>query len=274
MGSAVENGSLGLKHEGRPAVEQLPASIVIPCLNEERTIHTCVTKARYGLEAIGYAGEIIVSDNGSSDRSVSRALDAGARVVHCTHRGYGSAIRYGVAKAKGTHIIIGDGDDSYDFTNVRPFIETLEAGADVVIGDRFGGGILPGAMPWANRHIGNPLITLLLNRLFGAHISDTQCGMRGLSHAAFRRLNLRCDGMEFASEMLVRAVQLRLRIAEIPIQLHPDGRGRRPHLRPVRDGLRIVRFLLGERFGREDDSPLDCQAPPKSALPPSSGQSA
>ncbi|HET6880595.1 MAG TPA: glycosyltransferase family 2 protein [Pirellulales bacterium] len=221
-------------------------SVVMPCLNEERTVGRCVGKALAAIERLGITGEVVVSDNGSSDGSVAAAKKAGARVVHCSERGYGNAIRRGVEDARGQWIIMGDADDSYDFERIDPFVEQLRRGADVVMGNRYRGGIRPGAMPWKNRYLGNPVLTFVLNLLFHTGIGDSQCGLRAFSRQAFDAMGLECAGMEFASEMLVKAVKRQLVVAEVPTTLDPDGRGRPPHLAPWSDACRILRLLLRE----------------------------
>ena len=226
----------------RPVEVEL--SVVIPCLNEAQTIGTCIGKARRALADLGVEGEVIVADNGSTDDSVALSRGAGARVVDVPQRGYGSALMHGCEAARGRFILIGDGDDSYDFSEIGPFLEMLREGSDLVMGTRLRGTILPGAMPWKNRYIGNPLLTRVLRWLFGAKVSDAHCGMRALTRAAYDRMSLRSPGMEFASEMVIRAARLGLRIDEVPITFHADGRGRPPHLRPWRDGWRHIKLML------------------------------
>jgi glycosyltransferase involved in cell wall biosynthesis len=224
--------------------EEIEVSVVMPCLNEARTVGRCVTKALDALERAGVRGEVIVADNGSSDGSVEVASDHGARVVHVARRGYGSALQSGIAAARGRYIIMGDADDSYDFTDLTPFIGRLREGHDLVMGNRFKGGIRPGAMPRLHQYFGNPVMTGLLNVLFRSPIGDVQCGLRGFRKDSYRRLGLSTPGMEFASEMVAKACLHRQKITEVPIVLHPDGRGRPPHLRSFRDGWRNLRFLL------------------------------
>ncbi|MCS6964773.1 MAG: glycosyltransferase family 2 protein, partial [Thermoflexus sp.] len=218
-------------------------SFVIPCLNEESSIGTVVEKAWRALGALGMPGEVIVADNGSTDRSVEIARANGARIVLVPERGCGNALRAGIAAARGHHIVIGDADDSYDFLEAPRLLEKLEAGYDLVIGSRFRGVILPGAMRWTSR-IGNPLITALLNWLFGLRLTDSQSGMRALTREAWERLRLHSTGMEFASEMLIQARKAGLRMTEVPITFHPDRRGRPPHLHPIRDGWRHLKLIL------------------------------
>ncbi len=225
-------------------------SIVMPCLNEARTVGRCVAKATLAMANMGIAGEVIVADNGSSDGSPALARAQGARVVAVCQRGYGCALRAGLRAAQGEFVIMGDADDSYDFMRLEPFVRRLRAGDDLVIGNRFKGGILPGAMPWLHRRVGNPLLTGILNIFFRAGVGDAHCGMRAIRKAVLLRMNLQTTGMEFASEMVVRAVLLKLRISEVPVVLHPDGRGRPPHLRSFPDGFRHLRYLLQEQLTR------------------------
>lgn len=219
-------------------------TIVMPCLNEIETLETCLRKARAFLEQHGVDGEIVVADNGSTDGSQEVARRCGARVVDVPIRGYGAAIYHGVVAARGRYIIMGDSDDSYDFSRLEGFLEALREGFDLVMGNRFRGGIAPGAMPWKNRYIGNPALTTIGRLLFCPEIRDYHCGLRGFSADAFRRMDLHTTGMEFASEMVIKASLRRMRITEIPTTLSPDGRSRPPHLRPWRDGWRHLRFML------------------------------
>jgi glycosyltransferase involved in cell wall biosynthesis len=224
------------------AAEGYEVSVVLPCLNEARTVATCVGKALQTLRRLGIRGEVIVVDNGSTDGSVELAERAGARVVHETRRGYGSALMRGVEEAHAPFIIMADADDSYDLTDLERFIRGLESGADVVMGARHT--IEPGAMRWHHRWIGNPVLSAMLAAFFRAGVSDCQCGMRGFTKDAYRRMQLRTVGMEFASEMLIKAALGGLRIIEIPITLHADGRVGPSHLRSFRDGWRHLRFIL------------------------------
>lgn len=223
-------------------------SIVMPCLNEAETLAACIAKAQGFLAANKVAGEIIVADNGSTDGSPEIAAKLGARVVPVASRGYGSALEGGIAATRGKFIIMGDADDSYDFTALAPFLEQLRAGCDLVQGCRLpagGGRVLPGAMPASHRWLGNPLFSLLARGMFRAPIHDVYCGLRGFTRALHDRLELRCTGMEFATEMIIKASLLGVRIAEVPVTLHPDGRKTHaPHLRTVRDGWRTLRFFL------------------------------
>lgn len=214
----------------------------MPCLNERDTIGECVRKARLAIETHGLQGEVIVSDNGSTDGSIEIARAGGAKVVHQPVRGYGAAYLMGVRQARGRYIIIGDSDDTYDFGDSDKLLDQLRSGADVVLGSRFMGNILPGAMPWPNRYLGNPILTTMLNVLFGQKISDAHSGLRGFSREAWQTMDLRTTGMEFASEMLIKASLRRLKIAEIPITYHPrlgDSK-----LNRIEDAWRHVRFMM------------------------------
>lgn len=219
-------------------------SIVVPCLNERETVGVCVHKAFAALHDRGIRGEIIVSDNGSNDGSVEVAQQAGARVVHASVRGYGSAIHYGLLAARGELVLMADADDSYDFGELGRFVDAARAGHDFVIGTRLRGRVMPGAMPLLNRYIGTPLLTSILNRRFGTRISDCNCGMRLLRRTLWLALELRTVGMEYASEMLVKAALHNVPVYEVPITLHKDRRGRPSHLRPLQDGLRHLRLLF------------------------------
>ncbi len=224
-----------------PALE---LSVVMPCLNEELTVGICVEKAVRTMRTLGIAGEVVIVDNGSTDRSREIAEAAGARVVRHHLRGYGNALRRGFEEARGKYIVMGDADDSYDFTDLERFVVGLRNGADMVMGNRLKGKIMPGAMPWHHRWIGNPLLSGFLNLVFRTGASDCHCGMRAFTKDAYRRMNLQMPGMELASEMVIKAAKSKLKIAEIPITLHPDGRDRPPHLRSFRDGWRHLRFIL------------------------------
>ncbi|HEX4137644.1 MAG TPA: glycosyltransferase family 2 protein [Bryobacteraceae bacterium] len=219
-------------------------SIVMPCLNEAETIEVCVQKASRFLEKHGVSGEILIGDNGSTDGSQALAEKNGARVVNVPIRGYGAAVAGASQKARGRYIIMGDADDSYDFSALQPFVDKLREGYDLVMGNRFLGGIRAGAMPWKNRYIGNPILSAVGRLFFRCPASDFHCGLRGFSAEAFERMKLRTTGMEFASEMVIRATLLGMRIAEVPTTLDPDGRSRPPHLRPWQDGWRHLRFML------------------------------
>jgi glycosyltransferase involved in cell wall biosynthesis len=219
-------------------------SIVMPCLNEAETLASCIQSAQRSLESGGLRGEVIVADNGSSDGSVVIARELGARVVEVSRRGYGSALIGGIEAADGEFVIMGDADASYDFGAVAPFIERLRAGDDLVVGNRFLGGIEPGAMPWSHRWFGNPVLTRIGRIFFHAPVGDMHCGLRAFRKDAFERMHLRATGMEFASEMVIKASLKGMRISEVPVVLHPDGRSRPPHLRTWRDGWRHLRFML------------------------------
>jgi glycosyltransferase involved in cell wall biosynthesis len=219
-------------------------SVVIPCLNEARTIVGCVNEAKGALAAHDIAGEVLVADNGSTDGSQELATNAGARVVAIAAKGYGNALRGGIAAAQGRYILMGDADGSYDFSHLPRFVERLRAGADLVMGNRFLGGIQPGAMPWKNRHIGNPVLSFIGRLFFRTGIGDFHCGLRAFSTDAYRRMDLRTTGMELASEIVIKAVVFDMRVEEVPTVLRKDGRDRPPHLRPWRDGWRHLRFML------------------------------
>lgn len=219
-------------------------SIVMPCLNEAETIGTCIAKAQWYISEHNLAGEVIIADNGSTDGSQEIARQMGARVVPVQEKGYGSALIGGIRAARGQYIIMGDADDSYDFTSLTPFIEKLRAGYDLVMGNRFKGGIKPGAMPLHHRYLGNPVLTGIGKLLFASPCGDFHCGLRGFRKDAIAQLDLRTTGMEFASEMVVKATLNKMRITEVPTTLSPDGRSRPPHLRSWRDGWRHLRFLL------------------------------
>jgi glycosyltransferase involved in cell wall biosynthesis len=236
--------ALALPEPTSTATDELELSVVMPCLNEERTVGRCVEKAVRTMRDLGIRGEVLVVDNGSTDRSIELAEAAGARVIRHTLRGYGNALRRGFTEARGTYVIMGDADDSYDFTDIGRFVERLRGGADVVMGNRLKGQIKPGAMPWLHRWVGNPGLSWFLNLLFHTGAGDTLCGLRGFRRDAFPRMNLQMPGMEFAGEMVIKSALAGLKIEEIPITLWPDGRDRRPHLRTFRDGWRFLRFVL------------------------------
>ncbi len=227
-----------------PETEAVELTVVMPCLNEERTVGTCVLKAVQTMRKLGIRGEVLVVDNGSTDRSVEVAIAAGARVVQHHLKGYGNALRRGFAEAQGEFILMADADDSYDFTDLGRFIEPLRAGADMVLGDRLNGEIKPGAMPPLHQYLGNPGLTWLINLFFGAGVGDVYCGMRAFRADAVRPLALRMPGMELATEMVIKGRLAGLRVEQIPITLWPDGRDRKPHLRSFRDGWRTLRFIL------------------------------
>jgi glycosyltransferase involved in cell wall biosynthesis len=219
-------------------------SIVMPCLNEAETLAICITKAQWYIQQHHLAAEIIIADNGSTDGSQAIAAGLGVRVIEVRDRGYGSALRAGIAAAQGQYIIMGDADNSYDFSQLSPFIQQLRAGYDLVMGNRFKGGIQPGAMPPLHRYLGNPVLTWIGRLFFASPCQDFHCGLRGFRKDAIESLGLRTTGMEFASEMVVKATLYHLKIAEVPTVLSPDGRSRPPHLRSWRDGWRHLRFLL------------------------------
>lgn len=224
--------------------DEIELSIVMPCLNEAETLASCIRKARKFLAEHGVEGEIVVADNGSQDGSQQIAADEGARVVPVATRGYGAALMGGIAAARGRYVIMGDADDSYDFSALDPFLAELRRGADLVMGNRFRGGIKPGAMPPLNQYLGNPVLTGIGRLFFKSRVRDFHCGLRGFRRAAVERMDLQTTGMEFASEMVVKATLLRMDVREVPTTLSPDGRSRPPHLRPWRDGWRHLRFLL------------------------------
>jgi glycosyltransferase involved in cell wall biosynthesis len=219
-------------------------SIIMPCLNEAETIAVCIQKAQRFLAESGIAGEVVIGDNGSTDGSQEIATSLGARVVAVPHRGYGNALMGAITGARGTYVVMGDADDSYDFSRLQPFVDQLRAGNDLVMGNRFRGGIAPGAMPPLHKYLGNPVLTTIGRVFFGGPAKDFHCGLRGFNRASILKLDLRTTGMEFASEMIVKASIAGLRIVEVPTTLSPDGRSRPPHLRSWRDGWRHLRFLL------------------------------
>ncbi|MEB3312052.1 MAG: glycosyltransferase family 2 protein [Snowella sp.] len=219
-------------------------SIVMPCLNEYQTLPQCIAKAQEMIDKLQIAGEIIVADNGSTDGSQKLAESLGARVVDVPIRGYGAALIWGIRAAKGTYIVMGDSDDSYDFREAAAMIEKLQQGYDLCMGSRLRGKIMPGAMPFLHRYLGTPVLTMIVDWLFQAPFSDVNCGMRAFTKEAFLQMEMESTGMEFASEMLVKASILRLKATEIPITLHKDGRDRRPHLKTWSDGWRHLKYIL------------------------------
>lgn len=225
-------------------LKDIELSIVIPCLNEEATIHTCVWKARTFMYEYNISGEVIVADNGSTDKSTELALGAGARVVNAAIKGYGSALLCGINASRGRYIIMADADDSYDFLAIYPFVEKLRAGNDFVIGNRFQKGISKDAMPFLHKYLGNPILSFIGKSFFKSKIDDFHCGLRGFTRKAFDELEMQTTGMEFASEMIVKATLNKAKIAEIPIKLYPDGRKGKSHLNTWSDGWRHLRFLL------------------------------
>jgi glycosyltransferase involved in cell wall biosynthesis len=224
--------------------KEIELSILMPCLNEAQTLGTCIAKAKGFLARQNFSGEIVVADNGSTDGSQQIAESLGARVVTVPERGYGNALKAGIKAARGKFVIMGDSDDSYNFVSLDDFVKQLEAGYDLVLGNRFAGGIKEGAMPSLHRYFGNPLLTAIGRLLFNSPVNDFYCGLRGFRRDAILRLGLTSPGMEFALEMVVKSTLGHLRITEVPTTLSPDGRGRRPHLRSWSDGWRSLRFYL------------------------------
>ena len=222
----------------------LELSILMPCLNEAETLEICIEKAQKSLRELDIAGEVIIADNGSTDGSQDIATRMGARVVPVVAKGYGSALMGGIIAARGVYIIMGDADDSYDFSNLGFFVHKLREGFDIVMGNRFQGGIKPGAMPPLHKYLGNPVLTWVGQLFFSSAAGDFHCGLRGFRRDSILKLDLQTTGMEFASEMVVKASLYKLRITEVPTVLSPDGRSRPPHLRTWRDGWRHLRFLL------------------------------
>src|ERR1035437_10785064 len=229
---------------GAQSRDDIELSVVMPCLNESATVGICVKKVLDAMQRHGIRGEVIVADNGSTDGSREIAAELGARVVPIETRGYGSALHGGIAAARGRFVLVGDADDSYDFAHLDAFVGKLREGYDLVMGNRFQGGILPGAMPPLHRYLGNPVLTGIGRLFFKSPVGDFHCGLRAFRKDAIERLDLRTLGMEFASEMVGKATAFGLRVTEIPTTLSPDGRGRAPHLRTWRDGWRHLRFLL------------------------------
>jgi hypothetical protein len=226
------------------SAEDIELTVVLPCLNEAETLEICIRKARRSLDELGVRGEVVVADNGSTDGSQAIAEAAGARVVPVARRGYGAALRGGIEAARGRYVLMADADDSYALDDLGPFVTALRGGADLVMGNRFQGGIAPGAMPWLHRYLGNPVLSWAGRLFFRVPIGDFHCGMRAFRRDTIRSLGMQTEGMEFASEMVVRSSLARLRIEEVPTTLRPDGRSRAPHLRTWVDGWRHLRFLL------------------------------
>lgn len=224
--------------------DQVELTILMPCLNEAETMAVCIAKARRFLEQSGVNGEVLVADNGSTDGSQRIATESGARIVAVAEKGYGAALWGGIHAARGKYVVMGDADDSYDFSRLMPFLDALRAGNDLVMGNRFKGGIAPGAMPSLHRYLGNPVLSYLGRLFFKVPIGDFHCGLRGFDRARILALQLSTPGMEFASEMVVKASLAGYAIDEVPTTLSPDGRSRPPHLRTWRDGWRHLRFLL------------------------------
>ena len=245
--------------------ELIELTALMPCLNEAATLATCINKAKAYLDQNGISGEVLVADNGSTDGSQEIARSLGARIVEVPPRGYGSALWAGIGAARGRYVIMGDADDSYDFGNLIPFLHALRNGADLVMGNRFAGGIAAGAMPFLHRYLGNPVLTLIGQCLFRVDCGDFHCGLRGISRDRILSLNLLSPGMEFASEMVIRAAVSGLRIVEDPTTLAKDGRSRPPHLRTWQDGWRHLRLLLVLRYRGNVPQPRD-MAPAQRSL--------
>jgi glycosyltransferase involved in cell wall biosynthesis len=226
------------------ASESIDVSVVIPCLNEAKTLGGCVDKALAAFRTAGIRGEVVVSDNGSTDGSIEIAKERGARVVHATAKGYGNALRKGIEEARSEFVVIGDADGTYDFGDVPRFVQKRREGYEIVMGNRFAGGIKPGAMRWTHQYFGNPVMTAILNVMFRTGIRDAHTGMRGFTKDVFRRMDLRTTGWEFASEFVIKATKLDARMTEIPVVLWPDLRGRPPHLRSIPGAWRNLRFML------------------------------
>lgn len=222
----------------------LELSVVLPCLNEAETLETCIKKAERSIAALGITAEIVVADNGSTDGSQAVAIRNGARLVSVERRGYGAALRGGIAAARGRFVVMADADDSYALDDLEPFVDALRQGGELVMGNRFAGGVEPGAMPFLHRYLGNPVLSFLGRRMFRTDIGDFHCGMRGFRRDTILGLGLHATGMEFASEMVVKSSLAGLDIREVPTVLRADGRSRRPHLRTWQDGWRHLRFLL------------------------------
>ena len=219
-------------------------SVVIPCLNEEKTLGSCIAEAKEGISKSGLSGEVIISDNGSKDDSRSIAIENGARVIETQLKGYGSAIINGINHAKGDYVIIGDADMTYDFTEIPKFVNELESGSDLIIGNRFKGGVEKGAMPFLNKYLGNPFLSMVARVFFKIQIGDFHCGLRGIKKNVYDNLNLKSTGMEFASEMIVKAAILNFKITEIPTVLRKPPFERTPHLKPFRDGFRHLYLII------------------------------
>src|SRR6187551_2606877 len=241
-----EGGSRG--PTSQPPAPECELTVVMPCLNEADTIEVCVSKALRAIKEAGIDAEVVIADNGSTDGSQALAEKLGARVVSVPAKGYGSALMGGIAAARGRYVIMGDADDSYDFLEIPKFVQELRKGFEVVQGCRLpsgGGTVLPGAMPFLHRWWGNPMFSIMARTMFRAPIHDIYCGMRGFTKQAYLRLDQRCTGMEFATEMIIKASRFGLKIGEVPITLHPDGRkAHAPHLKTFRDGWRTLRFFL------------------------------
>ncbi len=247
MNEPIQRSNLAGSSNSRVVSSSCDLTILMPCLNEAETIGACVNKALASLKSLGIPGEVVVADNGSTDGSRQIAEALGARVVQIAQKGYGNALRFGVEAARGKWIIMGDSDDSYDFSDLDGFVENLRAGFDLVMGCRMprgGGTLMPGAMPWKHRWIGNPFLSFIGRLFFSSPVTDFHCGLRGFTRDAYEKMDLKTTGMEFASEMVIKATLRNMRITEVPITLHKDGRSRPPHLRSWRDGWRHLRFML------------------------------
>ncbi len=240
----AQNSTQPKYERGNHHDETIEVTAVIPCLNEEETIGICINKALSTMVAAGINGEVVVSDNGSTDKSVEIAKEIGARVVQQPLKGYGYALRKGFMEARGKYIVMADADDSYDWNEIPRFVAKLREGYEFVMGTRLKGEIRPGAMPWLHRYIGNPVLSWIVRFLFGSIISDAHCGLRAFTREAVQRMDLRTGGMELASEIVIKAAMLKMKTTELPITLHPDARSGLPHLRTFRDGWRHLRFML------------------------------
>ena len=236
--------SFAVPYDDVMTVREILVTAVMPCLNEERTLGLCIAKVQRAFDEMGIAGEVVVADNGSADRSVEIAEALGARIVHERRKGYGSALLAGISAARGSIVVMADADDSYDWAALGDYVRKVEEGYDLVMGNRFKGGIEPGAMSPLHRYLGNPVLSTLARVMYRIPIADFHCGMRAFTREAFDRMNVRTPGMEFATEMVVNASHAGLRIAEIPTRLYPDKRDRPPHLRSFRDGWRHLRFIM------------------------------
>lgn len=235
---------MNMTNTPRPDTDEIELSIVLPCLNEERTVGSCITQAIRYLESNNVKGEVIIADNGSTDRSVDIAESKGAVVAHIKEKGYGNALRGGFETARGKYIIMADADESYNLLDLGGFVEKLREGYDLVMGNRFKGGIKKGAMPWHHKYIGNPILSFIGKLFFKTPARDFHCGLRGFSKSSITKMNLQTTGMELASEIVIKASILKMKVCEIPTTLSPDGRDRPPHLRSFRDAWRHFRFLL------------------------------
>ncbi len=235
---------MSIEVHGAKKTHEVEISVVMPCLNEEHTIGVCIKKAMGALEQMGVPGEVVVADNGSADHSVEIAQSLGARVVHQPKKGYGNACLKGISEARGRYVVIGDSDNTYDFSELKLFIAPLQNGYDMVVGNRFKGKILPGAMSWSHRYLGNPILSGILNLFFHTGVGDAHCGMRAFTRKALERMHLQTTGMEFASEMVLKASRAKLKITEVPIPYYPRPEGDTSKLLSFRDGWRHLRFML------------------------------